>query len=151
MGLSLRQPSTRASEEGVVALEKALGVSLPEGFRSFLLETNGGRVVAGGICRAREDGEKITRVAQFLGVSEVDFESLQRCTQDLQGRIDPTLVAVAYDGGGNLILLSCGGQSRGRVFFADLETLDEEKPATYESLTCLADSFPEFLVGVQEQ
>jgi hypothetical protein len=151
MSLRLRQPSRAASEDGVVLLEEALDVTFPAAYRAFLLETNGGRVVSGGACRAISDNEKITRVDHFLGVSEVDFESLLVCTQGLEGRIDPGLVAVAYDGGGNLILLNCSGKQRGQVFFADLETLDEEQPATAESLTCLAESFTDFLARAQEE
>jgi cell wall assembly regulator SMI1 len=151
MSLRLQQPSSLASKGTVLELEEKLGITLPSDYREFLLEVNGGRVVSGGVCRAYPDGRKITRVAHFLGVSEVDFESLQTCTRDLEGRIDPALVPVAYDGGGNLIFLSCEGPLQGHVFFADLESLNEEQPAAPESLTLVARSFQEFLERVQEE
>jgi hypothetical protein len=58
---------------------------------------------------------------------------------------------VAYDGGGNWLLLDCGADraSNGKVYFLDLEAADEDVPSK-DDLIVVARSFSNLLDGLNE-
>ena len=124
---------------------------LPEDYRKFLLTVNGGRCLTGGVFRSLQTHEKVSRVATVLGLSGPDYENLETNLGDLTGRIPAASLPVAYDGGGNLLLLDCSQDqaSNGKVYFLDLEATGGDVPRK-EDLTLVALSFGNLLNGLDE-
>ena len=120
--------STRpVSESELARVETSLGVSIPDGYRTFLQATDGGRPV--------EDtfSPKIG-VTNFLGA-----RGIVKQRDRLRGRIPGTLLPIADAEGGNLICISIDEGDLGAIYFWDHE-LDGEKAAER-----LAASFDDFV------
>jgi hypothetical protein len=157
---------TPMSEGELEAIEKRLGVRLPESYRHFLT-TYGATmprklVVYNPVERLPPEISETGQgcVAVFYGTSSDvdDAYSLQRRMQYFSGRIPTNMLPIADDGGGDQILLGISGKEAGKIYFWDLrnEPLDEEdyledygKPrppeAMFENVHLIADSFEDFL------
>jgi SMI1 / KNR4 family (SUKH-1) len=150
MALTLR-PRPVASPRDVSDFATRTGFHLPDDYRTFLLTVNGGRCLAGGVFRNLQTNEKVSRVGTVLGLSGPDYENLEINLGDLAGRIPDALLPVAYDGGGNWLLLDCSRDqaSNGKVYFLDLEAANGDVPRK-EDLTVVARSFSNLLDGLDE-
>lgn len=71
--LQFEAATCMTSAEAIDAFERKHGIVLPEDYRRFLLERNGGGVVRGGVFRAVDGGRKISRVRYMLGLSETGW------------------------------------------------------------------------------
>jgi len=116
------------SEAELLSVEAAMRVSIPEGYRAFLLATDGGRPV---------EDMFLDRVGvrDFLGASDM-AETRSR----LRGRLPETLLPIAIDSFGNYICISTAASDSGAIHFWDheLEHLGER------AIARLASSFDEF-------
>lgn len=58
-----------------------------------------------------------------------------------------SVLAIADDGGGNLICLAVKGENRGRIYYWDHEEAEQEQGTapTFQFLQPIADSFDEFI------
>jgi len=120
--------STRpVSETELARVETSLGVSIPDGYRTFLQATDGGRPV--------EDtfSPKIG-VTNFLGARGIVTQRAR-----LRGRLPENMLPIADAEGGNLICISVDEGDVGGIYFWDHE-LDGEK-----ALERLAASFDDFV------
>jgi len=134
------------------AIEQFWGVGLPENYRNFLIEHNGGepenkifkfQTQADGSC-----------LDQFFGVVRDYNNNLLMKYKYLGDRVMDTMLPIARDVYGNLILLTVKGKDRNKVYFWDHEmeadTENGEK-ADYSNLTLIADSFTEFVEGLRAE
>jgi hypothetical protein len=120
---------TPMSEGELDAIEKGLGVRLPEPYRCFLTTYGASMprklVVYNPVKRLPPEISTSGKgnVATFYGtISDVDDAySLQRRMQFFSGRIPANLIPIADDGGGNQILLGISGQEAGKVYDWDLQ------------------------------
>jgi hypothetical protein len=134
------------TEPAVVSLEAELGFRLPDDYREFLLQYNGGQPEAT-VFRWGSGSYMGSSVRYFYSVTE-DFTfslAYHYKIYALAGRIPKWTLPISPDAGGNLILLALGEAHPGKVFFwdHDIEGLVAD-PASPEHLTLLADSFSEF-------
>jgi hypothetical protein len=150
MSLSIESWAEPVRPEDISTLEARLNVALPSDYREFLLRQNGGRVLRGGVFRALSDGEKVSRVNVLLSVSDIDYKSIEHTTGELDGRIPVGAVAIAYDGGGNPLLMSCCAADFGRIYFADLEFLSAHEPSSTDELRPVAKDFTSLLQLLNE-
>lgn len=141
------------TEEQISAYEARLGRPLPQDYRNFLLQHNGGYPDPSDFemqSPFKSDGDFGT-VDWFLGidVSEPTL-GLEYVLQTFADRIPPRLFPIARDPGGNLICLSSGGEDLGTVYFWDHERESEEgAPATEANLYRIAGGLEEFLNMLQ--
>ncbi len=148
--LKLRDPSIYTSPDQLAMLESHLGFTLPQDYRAFLLDKNGGKVEEGGVVRDIADGTKVTRIARFLSLSSTEFESIERCWKDLESRVPEQHLPIAEDAGGNVLLLNCMHEDGG-VFFGDLESLEERSCGGQSAaLPKVAASFSSLLLAAAE-
>ncbi|WP_158502293.1 SMI1/KNR4 family protein [Vitiosangium sp. GDMCC 1.1324] len=135
------------TKERIADFERIIGVELPEQYKRFFLEHNGGSPRPPEFLFQRE-GEDPQEgiVAWFLAIHDGPHENILRFFKMFQGRIPADTVSIARDPGGDLILLGIRGPLRGKVFFwtSELET-DDGTPTEPEMLYHVADSFDEFL------
>jgi hypothetical protein len=133
-----------ASPGEIADFERRAKISLPPDYRQFLLETNGGRRAAGGAFKEATSGEKIGTIKIMLGLTGDPDYSIDTHLSYLDERIPTELIPIAYDRGGNYLLLDCSDARRGCVYFLGLESADPESPPSRDSLTLVSRSFKDF-------
>ena len=132
----------------MAAFEKQLGHSLPDDYRRFLLEVNGGRTA--------DQNSRFTmgvvNVMLSLGMEEQPvFDLLTRAIRERRLLPSPDLLSVGYDEGGAPILIALAGEHRGTIWW---ENTHDPRPEgsnprvewfKRRDMKKLADSFEEFL------
>lgn len=135
-------------EADVVAIEQELGFSLPKDYRAFLLAHNGGRPEPDGFPIEGLDNNPFGMIQVFMGINdEIESCNLNWKYHIFNDRLPDNLLAIACDGGGDLICLSLYGDDAGAVVFWDAH--QETDGPSYENVYRIADSFPEFLDSIQ--
>lgn len=130
----------------LAAFEKELGVSLPDEYRQFLLEHNGGTPVPAGF---RVAGEGMSSVENLYGLNDgPDYQQLQEIGVIYRRRMPPGLLPIGDDPNGNVLCLGLAQACRGHVLFWDHE---RELPALdpISAMPVLASSFMSFLGGLE--
>jgi hypothetical protein len=123
----------------VAEVEDALGVNLPESYRTFFLH-NGGGVVAG--CWVVPDRDGSATLGEFLGPDQ-----LIRMQHKGSAEVIPHDYIVIADGGGGTLAIKVKGDDIGSIWWADYdlaEEIDADEP-TLEVMRRLADNFDAFL------
>ena len=132
------------TEQDLAAVESRIGRAIPASYREFLLRHNGGRPEQPSEFSMRDQSgrDQVGTVDRFLGINADEFFNLESYLKTYADRIPPSFFPIAYDPGGNLIVISTEGDSAGAVFFWDHEfEADEGKPPTDRNLYPISDSF----------
>src|SRR6266568_876623 len=107
------------SAQEVEALERRLGIQLPEDYRRFLCTTNGG-IPEPNSFTIPERGDALLGILYGLGVERVaadlEFEQQEATLWD---PLPPGFISIGHDPGGNSILMATLGDNAGRIFFWD--------------------------------
>ncbi len=135
-------PPAPASE--LAAFEASIGARLPDDYRTFLINCNGGYVggrywFEGPTRDGRSGGPGVHHVG---GLRADENFSLVWALDCYRGRIPASFIPIIDDPFGNEICLGIAGAHRGRVYFWDHETAG--------SPDLLADSFTAFVAGLRE-
>lgn len=143
-----RGPSIRESD--LRRFEEQLGERLPDAYRAFLLEVNGGRL-----------GEENCQFLDKFVVNTMyslndpdDAHRLEVVRPYSPDHPSPDLLYIAYDDGGSRILLGISGEHRGEVWIQDLADPRPEgsNPRVLwhdrRDMEKIADTFDEFLKGL---
>jgi hypothetical protein len=151
--------SPPAPEEQIALLVAELGAALPEDYRRFFVQCNGGFV--GGrlwFTGPTPDGQSADAGVHHIGgFREETYFSLQGARSTYQShrppRIPHELLWMMDDPFGNAICLGIRGPYRGRAYFWDHEQEPDSedwdgKVETAGSLQLLANSFTDFVAGV---
>ena len=141
--------SSGASKDLLVELESQIGATLPDDYRRFLEEENGGRPEPSGVVFQTMRGTEDARVRYFLTVDRAEplytvFGFLKR----FQGRLPPKMVPIASDSLGNLFLLNLEVSGYGAVLFWDHE-LQSMQGTSSANLTTIAESFRTFVDSLE--
>jgi len=145
----ITESSEKLNPSVIANLENELGISLPNQYRRFLLEHNGGRPSAD--CFDFKGGTTGSCVDWFLGIHNKPHNNLLRYLETYKDRIPQNFFPIAHDPGGNLIAISVAGFDRGRVYFWDHEQEKEEgETPDYSNVVPIADSFDEFIGKLYE-
>lgn len=135
-------------ETDVAAFEKQIGHSLPDGYRRFLLEVNGGRTAD----QNSRFAMGVVNVMLSLGMEGKPVFDLLTCAIDERRLLpSPDLVPIAYDEGGAPIHLALAGEHRGSVWWENTgNPRPEDANPRVEwfkrrDMKKLADSFEEFM------
>jgi cell wall assembly regulator SMI1 len=129
-----------ADPELVTRLETRVGNTLPEDYRRYLLQQDGGRL---------EDNNEA--VINIFGLGQVpDWTSMWLKLETFHGRVPAWLLPVAQDAYGNLYAISLRPKDLGSVWFWDHEEeADEGEPPSEENITWKAESWTAFLEGLR--
>lgn len=133
----------QANEEAIRSLESELGHSLPESYRQFLMELNGGRPAPSAFWFQTASGESDSMVDWFYTLAPDDDYNLRDNLNIFRDRIPAGLIPIACDPFGNQILLGVTNR-HGAVFFWDHE-LESGGDPTWDNVLSVASSFSEFL------
>lgn len=135
-------PGKKISVRNLDALEKRLGVCLPDDYRSFLLTIDGGRPRKRDTFRIGKHNASLLDVLYSVRHEDEEY-TLERMRLVFDDRIPEDLLPIGEDQGGSQICLGIGKENYGKVFFWDMEYEDEQP--TYDNVYPIADSFGEFL------
>ena len=138
--------------EEIKKFEILIGEILPDEYKQFLIQHNGGHPEPDGFYFTLKDNQpEMAMVAWFLALHEGESSNITKSYFGFKYRIPNDMLAVARDPGGSLILLGLKGENKGKVFFwlRELEAEDGE-PATYDNVAFVANSFNEFLDSLIE-
>jgi len=147
MPFSLKN-TAQASPEEIAELERRIGMSLPDDYKAFLAENNGGKCTSGGVFRDAVTREKISRINVMLGLREDPNYDIEKKLSIMESRVPPQLLPIAYDSGGNYLLLDTADGRRGTIYFLSLESADPDDPPSLDSLAVVASSFTELRTQV---
>jgi hypothetical protein len=134
--------------QAVDEFERYLGMSLPEDYRRFLLEHNGGQPTPADFLISAAKGWDT--VDYFLGLkAEEIILSLEEAAKHRKDHLPSNMISIGYDPGHSIICLSIQGADVGNIYFwdADFEVVGAPD---YSNLHQLADSFDEFLSKLYE-
>ena len=140
----------RLDEVAVASVERELGVRLPDDYRSFLFQFNGGQPTPDAFrFKGGSDGSLVNI---FFGINHPDQQhDLVRVWRDNRRVLSADLLPIGYDAGGSLILLGIGGKRRGRVFFEFRDQAGEDDdPMSEEFIGEIGDSFAAFAATFHE-
>jgi cell wall assembly regulator SMI1 len=147
MSVKIVQSKSPVTKERIAEVEQQLGIKLPNSYKAFLLEHNGGSPETPEFLFRREGEEPQQGLAAwFMAIHDGPHNNFLDYFETFQGRIPTGTLPIAKDPGGNLILLGLEGPLEGKVFFwtKDSEPLDGT-PTEPEMLYWIADTFDDFI------
>lgn len=123
--IELREAGPPLTQESLNSFERELGTSLPDPYRRFLLQTNGGRPPAAKpTVNVAGLPESPTDVHFFFGLGDPVKSCELRWNQEtLRERIPNNRLAIASDSFGNVFCISLAGADRGAMSYWDLQSV----------------------------
>ena len=136
--------SERPTNADISTFEKLIHGTLPQDYKAFLKNENGGRPKPN-LFRftTRAGREENSTVHYFFGLHEGRVGSLKNDFEIYKGRIPSDCLPIATDPFGNVIMLGITHQNLGRVYFWDHEK--ETEPPSEGNISPIAHSFSEFV------
>ena len=142
--MTLEDRGPKVPKTAIASLEASVGSPLPAEYREFLIASNGG-VPTPDTVDIPGFPESPTDVQVLFGVGRpVETSCLEWNLRLLAERLDPELVPIACDSGGNVFCLSLRSSDNGAVWYCDLQAVFadfESRPQYY----AVASSFESFL------
>ncbi len=143
---SMTEGGPSISSADVERLEASIGRILPDDFKRFLMQFNGGRPKPNAYPLLGLDKNPYGGVHFFFGIDGPgESYDLEESFEVMNGRIPDNLFPIACDDGGDLLCLSLYGDDAGSVVFWDYYA--EHFPPTYDNIYRIpgADSFSAFI------
>ena len=109
-----------STPDEIAAFETRVGAPLPEAYRQFLLQSNGGRPIDAAFS---VEGWGTSLVADFYGIGTGDSCDLDAVRDTFSDVIPKDVVAIGSDPGGNQVCLRLSSGRVGEVLFLDHEDL----------------------------
>lgn len=139
-----------ATESDVRKFESLIEARLPEDYRAFLLEHNGGETDPNIFFISEEQGSDILDRLLAL-IKEPEHSSLYWSYDCYLGRMPSNIIPIGDDPGGNNVCISVSGADYGSIYFWDHDgEPEEDEQPYYENLYLMAASFSEFLNNLYE-
>lgn len=113
-----RGPSV--TEHDVAAFEKSLGERLPDDYRAFILEVNGGRTADEATTFRMGKGGGETNLGGLLSLSDPKgVRNIEERNELIRDDMPPELLLIGSDEGGSRVCLCVRGPHKGEVWFYD--------------------------------
>ncbi|ATB40254.1 hypothetical protein CYFUS_005702 [Cystobacter fuscus] len=153
MSVIISESKAPLSANDLANVERELGVVLPDDYKSFMLQHNGGTTEPDGFAIRWREGQKgaddwkTSTLSRLYYVWNERLSNLVRNNKTtFKDRIPSDTITVGADAGGNQILLVVSGLNKGKVLFwvKDYEASDGDTSG-YDNVGVLADSFEEFI------
>lgn len=132
------------NDKDIATLEKMLNVNLPEVYKAFLKQNNGGRPTPKFFPILGFKNNPVGQVQDFFGIDDpVESCNLDWNYRTFLGRIPENLFPIACEDGGSLICLSLSGPDKDAVYYWDY--YGEAHPPSYDNVYQIAGTFQGFL------
>jgi len=133
-----------ATEESIQQLEAKLGSRLPEDYRRFLTDLNGGRPDPSSFVFETKAGLNDSAVRYFLTLDSGEIRyTIPNYLNTYKDRIPKGVLPIGCDSFGNLVLLDVCSKSPGSVYFWDHEE-ESMNERTWQNISIVAPSFKAF-------
>lgn len=144
-GVTIKEGGPPITMSDIEDIERYLGHNLPEDYRRFLLQHNGGRVSPSEVLTG-DSIYPLKHVNYLYGVKD-DIESCTlRCSHyGMRERSRPELLPIGNDGGPDLFCLVLFGPDQGKIVFWDCREMWLRPPPDPLDVYPVADSFTDFL------
>jgi SMI1 / KNR4 family (SUKH-1) len=149
----MNERGPQVTEAQIEAFERSYGHRLPDDYRQFLLDVNGGQPD-----KAHCDFDQGV-VNCLFSLDDTENDSCELATRAKRARASlpsPDLLFIGHDDGGARILLALAGEHRGEVWFmltGDDARPDDANPRVLwhdrRDMQKLADSFEQFMRSLQ--
>jgi hypothetical protein len=155
----MNERGPRVGETAVAAFEAQLKAKLPDDYREFLLDVNGGQparshcVFTMRMHKVRED-QTVLNSLNSLDDPDDRFNLAVRWKR-ARAWLPSEVIPVGYDGSGGTVVVVITGPRRGQIWFEDgLDPRPEGSNPRVEwfdrrDVSKIADSFREFMVGLR--
>jgi hypothetical protein len=144
-GGTIRLRAAPPTEARVQAFEAQVGARLPDDFRRFLLQYNGGKPLPSGFRMALRTGPYADSLVHSLdSLYDEDICNLESTVR--WQRVPFGVITIGCDPGGNGICLVIAGERRGQIWFWDHE--HEMHPPDWSNMDFVAPSFDAFMRGL---
>lgn len=154
MTIEMADVGPKLTEKELTKFEKQIGFALPTAYRKFIIVYNGGNP-SPNYFTIPEWHYQQSFVTEFKGIDpRSEYVDLVEAIELLEDRLPKRFIPIAGDPGGNYILLSLSGPTRGKIYFWDHENEPEnytENLADYPNIYWLADDFEDFLNNLKEE
>jgi hypothetical protein len=139
----------QVTDAQIRAFEQAYGHPLPDDYRQFLVDVNGGR-----LDRANREFDQgvINRLFSLEDIDDDERDLATRANDERASLPSPDLLFIGHDGFSNSILLALAGEHRSEVWFMltdDDARPDDANPRVLwhdrRDMRKLADSFEQFM------
>jgi hypothetical protein len=136
---------SRLTESQVADLESRIGLPLPDDYRRFLLENNGGSPTPDVIKVNGIQGSE-TDLGVFFGIDRsIESENIEWNLHVMSDRVGRPLMPIADDSGGNVFFLSLSGHDRNSIYYHYFWG-----PGADGELYLVATSFTSFLEKIRQ-
>ena len=130
-------------------IEDRLGMKLPDEYRNFLLDHNGGTPEPRAFPIVDFDKNPKGLVQVFFRIDDgIESSRLDWNYKVFKGRIPKELFPIACDDGGGLICLTISGTNVGAIYYWDF--YGETRPPTFDNVYPVAGSLGEFFDSIHE-
>ena len=156
---AMTERGPQVAEAAVAAFEAQLGATLPQDYRSFLLEVNGGRTARSHRVFAIRMQKARTDETTLNGLHSLDDPddrgNLAQRWKNIHRMLPKDVLPIGSDSFGGTVVLALGGPRRGQVWFLDgADPRPEGSNPRVEwfdrrDVSKLADSFREFMDGLR--
>lgn len=143
MNIEIENPGPSLTEEIIAGFEAELGSALPDPYRLFLREYNGGQPWPECIDIAQLP-ESPTDIQIFFGLGRnIESSDLRWILKTYEGLIQNGRLPIARDSGGNLFCIVLNGPESGKIIYFDIS---RDTEVTYE----VARTFDRFLATIRK-
>ena len=125
------------------------GICLPESYRNFFAETNGGRPSRCWFYVPGWPGEQ-SCIDKLFGVHLGQHDSVELWYRELQDRLPVGFVPVGIDLGGNFICISTADPDSGMVYYWDASP-DWNLSFTEPTMFAVGNAIQQFLADLREE
>lgn len=130
----------------IIEFEEANEVLLPDDYKDFLLQHNGGRPVPNQLPEVNTDVNWL-----YSMVEEPGWASLFQAIDVYESRIPSRYMPIGTNSSGNIYIMSLFAENKGLIALWWHEEEAKENGSEYfDNLTALANSFTEFLASLEE-
>ncbi len=141
-----------ADMKHIAAFEARRGLTLPESYRAFLLEQNGGEPEPNGfeIDGFEGGGSLLDYLADIAPYSSGGLDKLYEL---FSGRLPPGFIPIGLDPGGSMICLGLNAPREGKIYYWDHEAALNVKGLNKRDMSnmyWLADNIQKFLDKLTE-
>ncbi len=141
-------------EAAIARFEATIGARLPDDYRAYLAEVNGGRPVKARRAFVIGRGRSVINCLHSLDHPD-DLFDLGEANEILRDALPPELIAIGADDGGATVCLCVKGEHAGEVWYRD--TIDPRSDGANprvlwhdrRDMTKLADTFRAFMAALE--
>ena len=128
-------------------IESMIGGVLPNQYKNFLLQFNGGRPESSVFKIEGLENNPVGKIQVFLGIDrEIESSNIDWNYDVFKGRVPSDILPIARTGTGDLICIGIKENKFGKIYFWDM--VNETNEYDYSNVYYLRNSFDEFIADL---